>query len=190
MGCSETTESRNFFLLAGTARKTLSTRAALHARTWTEMARKAPSFWLMSSLAQRRGEFVRSDDLGCRPVSKTPHAGLGKRRPCFLAATALGEVLCECNTRPGLQERRLLPLRDPQCRLQAILRQRRVAAVLACDEFTPDAPQLGDEHAHLRVTRFAEQPRDERQRVTIAVGLHQRMSHHHGRQQSKQTNFV
>ena len=37
-------KSRNFLLLAGTARKTLSTRAALHARTWTEMARKAPSF--------------------------------------------------------------------------------------------------------------------------------------------------
>jgi len=32
--------------LAGTARKTLSTRAALHARTRTEMAREARWFWL------------------------------------------------------------------------------------------------------------------------------------------------
>ncbi|MGB9412557.1 MAG: hypothetical protein WCB26_15280, partial [Pseudolabrys sp.] len=39
-------ESRNFLLLAGTARKKVSARTTLHARAWTKMARKARSFWL------------------------------------------------------------------------------------------------------------------------------------------------
>src|SRR5262245_26297438 len=80
-------------------------------------------------------------------------------------AAALGEMPRECNSRPRLQERRLLPARNPQRRLQRTLRQRRVAAALACDHLAVEAPQLGDEHAHLWVAHFAEQPRDERQRI-------------------------
>ena len=55
--------------------------------------------------------FVRGDDLRCRPVSESAHARIGKRRPRFLPAAALGEVGRECDTRPRLQERRLLPAR-------------------------------------------------------------------------------
>ena len=83
-----------------------------------------------------------------------------------------------------------MPARNPQRRLQGTLRQRGVAASLACDQLAADAPQLGDEHAHLRVAHFAEQPRDERQRVTVAADVRQRLSHHHGGQQSKQANAV
>ncbi len=53
---------------------------------------KRTSSNLVSGLAELGGYLIRSDNLGCRPVSKTAYEGLGKRYPCFLATTVLGEV--------------------------------------------------------------------------------------------------
>ena len=50
VGAGSGAEGRNLLMLAGTARETVSARTALHARTWTKMARKARSFWLSSDL--------------------------------------------------------------------------------------------------------------------------------------------
>jgi hypothetical protein len=48
VGSHSCTEGRNFLSLARITRETLSARAALHAGTGTEMARKARSFRLKS----------------------------------------------------------------------------------------------------------------------------------------------
>ena len=66
--------------------------------------------------------------------------------PCFLATPALGEVTRERDTCPGLEKRRLLPMRDSQRFLQRVLCKRHVASTLACNELAPNTPQLGDEH--------------------------------------------
>jgi hypothetical protein len=50
VGSGSDTKGRNFLLLARNTRETLSARAALHAGTWTEMARKEWSFWLSKRL--------------------------------------------------------------------------------------------------------------------------------------------
>jgi hypothetical protein len=50
VGCGSGSKGCNFLLLAAATRETVSTRAALHAGTWTEMARQARSFWLSRQL--------------------------------------------------------------------------------------------------------------------------------------------
>jgi hypothetical protein len=97
VGSGSDTKGRNFLLLARTTRETLSARAALHAGTWTEMARKAWSFWLskrlhcpksipLSALDQKQGYAVHD-----------PMSAKSQKRP-FYSMTSSARFWTDCGT--------------------------------------------------------------------------------------------